>query len=148
VAPDIERVAAVMEHRMNCVFTLTASTGTRHLILGTWGCGVFRNDPDLIARCFVKSLTGVNSWRPFFDRIVFAAFDTTPDCRNRQPFEHRLEALNDLSVAIETRRFHTRRIYMIWGSTSQHTRTATAAPNPDSERLDSFTYFAPFYVVI
>src|SRR5579872_728688 len=31
---DIEKVAEVMEHRMNCVFALAASTGTRHFVLG------------------------------------------------------------------------------------------------------------------
>jgi uncharacterized protein (TIGR02452 family) len=91
---DIERVAEVMEHRMNCAFALTASTGTRHFVLGAWGGGVFRNDPDLIARLFAKCLSGDNSWRLFFDRIVFAIFDSTPDSRNRRPFEHHLSLID------------------------------------------------------
>jgi uncharacterized protein (TIGR02452 family) len=61
-SPDIERVATVMKHRMNCVFALTASIEARYSVLGAWGCGVFRNDPDLIARLFAKCLSGPDSW--------------------------------------------------------------------------------------
>ena len=87
-------VAAVMEHRMNCIFALAASTGSRHLVLGAWGCGVFRNDPDQIAQLFARCLSGPASWRSHFDRIVFAVFDPTPDARNREPFERWLAKLD------------------------------------------------------
>jgi uncharacterized protein (TIGR02452 family) len=92
---DISRVAEVMEHRMNCVFAVAVSTGMRNLVLGAWGCGVFRNDPDLIARLFARRLTSPDSWRHFFDRIIFAVLDTTPDTRNRLPFERHLAGLDD-----------------------------------------------------
>lgn len=87
---EIGRVSQVMEHRIRCVFALAASNACRDLILGAWGCGVFRNDPAMIARLFAAALSGESSWRPYFERIVFAVFDPMPDEPNRSAFERHL----------------------------------------------------------
>ncbi len=84
---ELGRVEQVMEHRIRCVFALAASNACRGLILGAWGCGVFRNDPDMIARLFAAALSGKSSWRSCFERIVFAVFDPMPDAPNRSAFE-------------------------------------------------------------
>ena len=34
------------------VLALAAACGHRSLLLGAWGCGVFRNDPALVADAF------------------------------------------------------------------------------------------------
>jgi uncharacterized protein (TIGR02452 family) len=48
------------------------------LVLDAWGCGVFRNDPRMVARIFSELL----SLPGFFDRgfaeVVFAVFDRSP----------------------------------------------------------------------
>ena len=85
-----ERVAVVMRRRMECVLALAATHGANVLVLGAWGCGVFRNDPELIAMLFARCLTGDRSWRSRFERIVFAVLDTTADQRNRKAFERHL----------------------------------------------------------
>jgi uncharacterized protein (TIGR02452 family) len=84
-SPELQRVAEVMERRIRCVLALAAITGPRELVLGAWGCGVFRNDPEEIASLFAKVL-GENHWHTHFDRIVFAVFDPSPEGVNRQPF--------------------------------------------------------------
>ena len=90
---DRHRVEAVMRRRIDCVFALAASTGSRHMALGAWGCGVFRNEPGMIASLFAERLAGPSSWRSFFDRIVFAVFDAKDPAVNRLPFETHLAAL-------------------------------------------------------
>ena len=42
-------VPATMVRRARCVLALAATAGCRSLILGAWGCGVFRNDPAVVA---------------------------------------------------------------------------------------------------
>jgi uncharacterized protein (TIGR02452 family) len=84
---DAARIADVMRHRMHCVFALAAATGQRALVLGAWGCGVFRNDPEQIASLFATCLAADQPWRSRFERIVFAVYDTTPHGANRAPFE-------------------------------------------------------------
>jgi uncharacterized protein (TIGR02452 family) len=85
-SPELQRVAEVMERRIRCVLALAATTGSRELVLGAWGCGVFRNDPAMIASLFATVL-GENHWHSHFDRIVFAVFDPSPEGVNRQPFD-------------------------------------------------------------
>lgn len=45
------------------------------LVLGAWGCGVFRNDPQEIAGMFKDLLDG--EFANCFERIVFAVYDKT-----------------------------------------------------------------------
>jgi len=79
------------DRRINYVFALAASTGHRALVLGAWGCGVFRNDPEQIASHFAGALGADHSpWRLCFDRIVFAVLDTSLAGTNRRPFERHL----------------------------------------------------------
>ena len=44
------QVESALLRRMRAVIALAATSGVRRLILGAWGCGVFRNDPALVAR--------------------------------------------------------------------------------------------------
>ena len=46
------------------------------LILGAWGCGVFQNEPQLIARIFNDLLKG--EFTNCFERVVMAIYDKTP----------------------------------------------------------------------
>ncbi len=87
-SPHRSRVPSVMRRRIDYVLALAASTGHRALVLGAWGCGVFRNDPDQIAALFAQALNEGNApWRACFDRIIFAVLDTTLAGANRRPFE-------------------------------------------------------------
>jgi len=42
------------------------------LVLGAWGCGVFRNDPEIIAGMFQELLFG--KYRGQFKRVVFSIY--------------------------------------------------------------------------
>lgn len=83
----INRVREVMEHRINCVLALAVEAKHRAIVLGAWGCGVFRNDPEIIASLFAHAVYDEPSWRPYFDRIIFAVYGPNSDSSNREPFE-------------------------------------------------------------
>ncbi len=64
------KILRTMQGRVARVLALAAGQGERHLVLGAWGCGVFRNPPEQIARLFAEALTG-----PFagvFSEVRFA----------------------------------------------------------------------------
>ncbi|PIF43848.1 uncharacterized protein (TIGR02452 family) [Chryseobacterium sp. 52] len=68
-----ERVGEIydaMDTRMEKMFALALNQGNETLILGAWGCGVFRNDPKELVELFKKHLHG--KYKNKFKRVVFA----------------------------------------------------------------------------
>ncbi|MGK5519667.1 TIGR02452 family protein [Micromonospora sp. URMC 107] len=64
-------VPAVLRRRARRVLEVAAAHGHRTIVLGAWGCGVFRNDPATVAGAFADALREVDR----FDRVVFAIRD-------------------------------------------------------------------------
>jgi uncharacterized protein (TIGR02452 family) len=79
-------VAAVLAERAVRVLAVAARHGVRELVLGAWGCGVFRNDPAEVAAAFHLALEQHGA---AFDQVVFAVWDRTPVSVNRAAFEAR-----------------------------------------------------------
>ncbi|MDI5961841.1 TIGR02452 family protein [Streptantibioticus silvisoli] len=65
-------VPDVLIRRAERVLEVAAAHGYRALVLGAWGCGVFRNDPAEVAAAFAGHLTGGGRFSGRFDRVVFA----------------------------------------------------------------------------
>ncbi len=68
---DAADVPAVLHRRARRVLAVAAAHGHRTLVLGGWGCGVFRNVPADVAQAFAAALQEVDR----FDRVVFAVYD-------------------------------------------------------------------------
>jgi uncharacterized protein (TIGR02452 family) len=83
----IRQVEPTMAGRVEKLLAFAAAEGFEDLLLGAWGCGVFRNDPRTIARLFHEALLGPDAWASKFRRIVFAVYDLTDHGENRVPFE-------------------------------------------------------------
>jgi uncharacterized protein (TIGR02452 family) len=67
-------VPGVLRRRARRVLQVAAAHGHRTVILGAWGCGVFRNDPMVVANAFADALREVDQ----FDRVIFAVLDGRP----------------------------------------------------------------------
>lgn len=67
-------IAAALDRRAERVLRVFAHHGQRVLVLGAWGCGVFRNDPAAVAGAFRRWLHAP-AYRGVFDRVVFAIRD-------------------------------------------------------------------------
>ena len=65
----------VFRRRSEYALALAAAHGYDNLVLGAWGCGVFRNDPALVAGTFAEHLNGL--WAGRFRRVVFAVLDSS-----------------------------------------------------------------------
>ncbi|GGZ02829.1 TIGR02452 family protein [Streptomyces avidinii] len=77
-----ERVAEIpgaLARRAELVLEVAAVHGYRRLVLGAWGCGVFRNDPEQVAEAFRGLLAG--RFAGAFDRVVFGILDPAPATR-------------------------------------------------------------------
>lgn len=81
-AEEIERV---LLRRMENFFIKAAAEGCRFLVLGAWGCGVFGHNPYKVADCFYRTLFG-KKLGAFFQEIVFAVLDNSPEQRNFRAF--------------------------------------------------------------
>lgn len=85
-------VADVLTERAGRVLAVAARHGVRQLVLGAWGCGVFRNDPAVVADAFAAALSERGA--PF-GTVVFAVWDRSPHSVNREAFRRRFEAPAD-----------------------------------------------------
>lgn len=70
---DPEQARRVMRRRMKLALAIFAERGTRHLVLGAYGCGVFRNDPREIAVWWKELLE--EGMGQYFDSVFHAVLD-------------------------------------------------------------------------
>lgn len=81
-------VPQVLRTRAVRILEVAAYYRHRELVLGAWGCGVFRNDPELVADAFSLALQKV----PYFDRVIFAILDNLPQSPVLHTFTARFAA--------------------------------------------------------
>ncbi|MFD4243485.1 TIGR02452 family protein [Streptomyces sp. NPDC058525] len=77
-----ERAAEIpqaLARRAGLVLEVAALHGYRGLVLGAWGCGVFQNDPAVVAEAFRGLLAG--RFSGVFDQVVFGILDRKPETR-------------------------------------------------------------------
>jgi uncharacterized protein (TIGR02452 family) len=84
-----DRIRRVLVQRAERVLAVAAHHGARRLVLGAWGCGVFRNDPGEVADAFHTHLAVGGAFSSVFERVVFAVWDRSPDSANRAAFAER-----------------------------------------------------------
>jgi uncharacterized protein (TIGR02452 family) len=70
---DAEEVRRRMEVRMRKILRVAMLHGLRVLILGAFGCGVFKNSPAVVAAIW-RELLDSDEFRGCFDRVVFACY--------------------------------------------------------------------------
>lgn len=86
--PDrVPEVAPTLLRRAELVLHAAARAGIEHLVLGAWGCGVFRNDPRMVARTFADLLGSGCPWSVYFKKVTFAIFDPSGTGPNLQAFK-------------------------------------------------------------
>ena len=67
-----------MRRRMQLALAIFAEQGAKHLVLGAYGCGVFRNDPRMVAIWWKELLEA--GMQKYFDSIFYAVLDRGGDC--------------------------------------------------------------------
>lgn len=80
---DAGTVPEALRRRAKRVLDVAAANGHRALVLGAWGCGVFRNDPRVVAESFAEALRETGG----FGRVVFAVLDNRRESPVRRAFD-------------------------------------------------------------
>ncbi len=81
------RIRPALRERVARVLGVAAHHGHDALVLGAWGCGVFRCDPAMVADELGAALEG--RFAGHFAKVVFAIVDERPDRSVIGPFERR-----------------------------------------------------------
>jgi uncharacterized protein (TIGR02452 family) len=83
----LDEIEPTLHRRAEFVLGLASAQGVRRLVLGAWGCGVFRNDPQSVAQVFHHLLASGGAYAGAFDQITFAIYDRSSDRHVLHAFE-------------------------------------------------------------
>lgn len=70
---DAAQAKQAMRRRMKLALAIFAAQGAKHLVLGAYGCGVFRNDPEQVAAWWKELLA--EGMDQYFETIFYAVYD-------------------------------------------------------------------------
>ena len=73
---ELPQIPEVLRRRSEGVLALAAAHGYERLVLGAWGCGVFRNDPQVVAASFAAHLQA-GAWAGRFRHVLFSVLNTS-----------------------------------------------------------------------
>ena len=83
-----ERLRALHTARIQRVFEIAMENKAQVLILGAFGCGAFRNPPEMVAEVFAKF---TEEYRENFDVIEYAVFHIERERANYEAFKKAME---------------------------------------------------------
>lgn len=86
---QVERIAPVMLERIRYILSVAAYHGEKVVVLGAFGCGVFRNNPSEVAGWFKQVLVD-EGYGTLFDRSVFAILDKSAEQKTLNIFQREL----------------------------------------------------------
>lgn len=72
-----QHIVPTLTERASKVLALAASRQCDALVLGAWGCGVFRNDPGIVASIFYDFLRPLGPYSRCFRHVLFAVYDSS-----------------------------------------------------------------------
>ena len=78
------QLEALLTSRVRRIFEVAAANGNDVLILGAFGCGAFRNPPELVARVFHDIM---KDWLSYFEAIEYAIYHRADETVNYTAFE-------------------------------------------------------------
>ncbi|MBK8624504.1 MAG: TIGR02452 family protein [Saprospiraceae bacterium] len=72
---ELQLLDSIFKERINKVLSLAAYQGVEYIILGAWGCGVFRNDISSVAKMFKQVID--EKYSNTFKKIIFSIYDSS-----------------------------------------------------------------------
>ncbi len=69
---EADQIETVMKRRIEKVLKIAVKNKYNNIVLGAWGCGVFRNEPNDVAKWFKEVIT--TKFESSFKKIVFAIY--------------------------------------------------------------------------
>lgn len=78
---DAEKIQEVLYERGAKLLSLASYKGCDALVLGAWGCGVFRNEPSMVAQMFADFLLANCQFKEKFKSVIFSVLDLTKETK-------------------------------------------------------------------
>ena len=91
---NLPLVEPALKRRAHLVLQIAQAHGVEKLVLGAWGCGVFRNDPRMVAAVFAELLGKGGEFERAFAKVAFAVFDSSENLETYRAFASALETTN------------------------------------------------------
>ncbi|HMP82116.1 MAG TPA: TIGR02452 family protein [Verrucomicrobiota bacterium] len=85
-----KQIEPTLRRRAELVLEIAMAHQVDQLVLGAWGCGVFRNDPRAVARIFADLLQPGGRFAGAFGKVVFAVFDRSEGETTYRAFAERI----------------------------------------------------------
>ena len=82
--PEQDELYREFVKRWRCILKAGAKHEADVLILGAFGCGVFKNPPELVAKAFCEAVKGFES---YFETVEFAIYSPGKNNTNYKGFE-------------------------------------------------------------
>lgn len=76
---ELHMIEGVLRERAEKVLTVAAAEKCPRLVLGAWGCGVFQNEPEMVAQIFADLLARGSLWANRFEVVRFSVLDRSAD---------------------------------------------------------------------
>ncbi|MDZ7720577.1 MAG: TIGR02452 family protein [Balneolaceae bacterium] len=83
---NISKIEYVLRERSSKILALAAHHGCDALVLGAWGCGVFQNDPETVAKIFRNHIGQTGAFHNCFQKVLFSVLDSSEDKSTIRPF--------------------------------------------------------------
>jgi uncharacterized protein (TIGR02452 family) len=75
--------------KIRLMLSVPQSWGAQYLILGAWGCGVFKNDPEKVAQYFKDAIIG-EGYGSLYKKIIFAVINDHNSVANNYEIFNRI----------------------------------------------------------
>lgn len=82
-----EKLMKLYKSRIKNILEVAMSKDVDCIVLGAFGCGAFRNNPNLMAKAFAAVLID-EGYAEYFKKVVFAIKRTGDFCKNLYAFEN------------------------------------------------------------
>lgn len=86
-----QRIRDTLVRRAGHILALAEREGHGFILLGAWGCGVFGNDPGIVADAFMSHLES-SRFRQSFAHVLFAVYEPGATRERAAAFERRVRA--------------------------------------------------------
>ena len=84
---NLSLVRYTLERRAKFVLNIAQVEGIQRLVLGAWGCGVFRNESSVVAEVFSELLASNSQFGTAFEEVVFAIYDPSMEGNTLRAFQ-------------------------------------------------------------
>lgn len=76
----------LLKQRIKNILNVAIENKRQNIILGAFGCGVFKNPPNIVSRAFKEILID-EKYRYFFDNVIFSIITSDSNIENLKSFE-------------------------------------------------------------